>query len=117
VGLVDRAQAHARVLSTGQRKRLEMARALATGPRLLLLDEITGGVDQRSIPALVELVHRLHAEGTALVVIEHNMRVIMEISQRIVALHLGEVIAVGPPSRVGADSRVIEAYLGRTYAS
>lgn len=116
VGLADRAQAHARVLSTGQRKRLEMARALATRPRLLLLDEVTGGVDQRSIPGLVDLVLRLHAEGTALLVIEHNMSVIMEISQRVVALHLGEVIAVGPPRAVTSDPRVVEAYLGRGYA-
>jgi branched-chain amino acid transport system ATP-binding protein len=116
VGLTDRAHAHARVLSTGQRKRLEMARALATRPRLLLLDEITGGVDQRSIPGLVELVRQLHADGTALIVIEHNMRVIMGISQRVVALHLGEVIAVGPPAAVTSDARVIEAYLGRAYA-
>jgi len=115
VGLADRAGAHARVLSTGQRKRLEMARALATRPRLLLLDEITGGVDQRSIPALVELVRQLHAGGTALIVIEHNMRVIMGISQRVVALHLGEVIAVGSPAAVTSDARVIEAYLGRAY--
>ncbi len=115
VGLADRAHAHARVLSTGQRKRLEMARALATRPRLLLLDEITGGVDQRSIPGLVELVRQLHAGGTSLIVIEHNMRVIMGISQRVVALHLGEVIAVGPPARVTSDARVIEAYLGRAY--
>ncbi len=117
VGLADKADAHARVLSTGQRKRLEMARALASRPRLLLLDEVTGGVDQRSIPGLVELVRTLNATGVALVVIEHNMRVIMGISQRVVALHLGEVICDAPPQAVMNDHRVIEAYLGRAYAS
>jgi branched-chain amino acid transport system ATP-binding protein len=116
VGLGDRPEAYARVLSTGQRKRLELARALASGPRLLLLDEVTGGVDQGSIPGLVELVRQLHAQGTALVVIEHNMRVIMGISQRIVALHLGQVIADGPPSAIMNDAAVIEAYLGQVYA-
>ena len=115
VGLGGKEDAHARVLSTGQRKRLELARALATRPRLLLLDEVTGGVDQGSIPGLVELVRGVHADGMALLVIEHNMRVIMDISQRIVALHLGEVIGEGPPEAVARDARVIEAYLGRTY--
>ena len=115
VGLGGKEDAHARVLSTGQRKRLELARALAARPRLLLLDEVTGGVDQGSIPGLVELVRGVHAEGMALLVIEHNMRVIMDISQRIVALHLGAVIGDGPPEAVARDARVIEAYLGRTY--
>ena len=115
VGLGDRARAHARALSTGQRKRLELARALATGPRLLLLDEVTGGVDQATIPGLVRLVRDLHAGGLALVVIEHNMRVIMELSQRIVALQLGAVIANGAPADIVRDRRVIDAYLGETW--
>ena len=115
VGLGDRAGAHARALSTGQRKRLELARALATAPRLLLLDEVTGGVDQATVPALVRLVRELHARGLALIVIEHNMRVIMEISERIVALQLGEVIAHGTPAEIVRDRRVIDAYLGEAW--
>ena len=117
VGLGDRAAAHARGLSTGQRKRLELARALATRPRLLLLDEVTGGVDQATVPGLIRLVRELHATGLALVVIEHNMRVIMEISQRVVALQLGEVIADGPPVEIVRDRRVIDAYLGESWTA
>ena len=115
VGLADRAETHARGLSTGQRKRLELARALATRPRLLLLDEVTGGVDQATVPGLIRLVRDLHATGLALVVIEHNMRVIMEISQRIVALQLGQVIADARPAEIVRDRRVIDAYLGETW--
>jgi branched-chain amino acid transport system ATP-binding protein len=115
VGLAEKADAHGRTLSTGQRKRLELARALATQPRVLLLDEVTGGVDQRSIPGLVQLVRDLHAGGLTLLVIEHNMRVITAMAQRIIALYLGDVIADGTPDVVARDRAVVEAYLGQAY--
>jgi len=117
VGLIEKASAHARTLSTGQRKRLELARALATQPRVLLLDEVTGGVDQRSIPGLVELVRELHAGGVTLLMIEHNMRVVTAVAKRILALHMGELIADGAPDVVAREKKVVEAYLGQAYVA
>ena len=107
---------HAHGLSTGQRKRLELARAMATRPRLLLLDEVTGGVDQRTIPGLIELIERLRREGMTIVLIEHNMQVMMSLADRVVALHLGKKIAEGPPEAIRSDRAVIESYLGASYA-
>jgi branched-chain amino acid transport system ATP-binding protein len=89
---------------------------MATRPRLLLLDEVSGGVDQRSIPALVALIERLRERGTTLIVIEHNMQVLMSLADRIVALHLGRKIAEGTPETIRADRAVIESYLGAAYA-
>lgn len=116
VGIQHKAKDLARGLSTGQRKRLEMARAMATRPRLLLLDEITGGVDQPSIPGLIALVGRLREQGATLLVIEHNMRVIMELAETVVFLHLGEKVAEGPPRDIACHPRVVELYLGSGHA-
>jgi branched-chain amino acid transport system ATP-binding protein len=116
VGLLEKRHDNANRLSTGQRKRLEMARAMATQPRLLLMDEVTAGVDMRSIPGLIELVTRMQGQGLTLIVIEHNMQVLMSLANRIVALHLGRKIAEGTPEAVRADRDVIESYLGAAYA-
>ncbi len=116
VGIADKACDLARGLSTGQRKRLEMARAMATRPKLLLLDEVTGGVDQPSIPALMRLVARLREAGVTLLVIEHNMRVIMELADRIVFLHLGRKLVEGAPAAIAQHPDVVGLYLGHRHA-
>jgi len=112
VDLLEKRHHFARELSTGQRKRLELARGLATKPRLILMDEVTGGVDQRTIPGLVDLVLELKRQGMTIVTIEHNMQVMMRISDRILALFAGRRIAFGKPEDVRQDEAVVDAYLG-----
>ena len=114
VDLLEKRHHYARELSTGQRKRLELARGLAMQPKLILMDEVTGGVDQRTIPGLVDLVLELKRQGTTIVTIEHNMQVMMRISDRILALYSGRRIAFGPPQEVSGDPAVVDAYLGGT---
>ena len=116
VGLGARADASAAWASTGQRKRLEIARALAAGPRLLLLDEPFGGVDLPSVDSLVTLLHTLRASGLSLLVIEHNLDAMHRLADRVIAMHLGEAIAEGSPQAVTSDPRVVDAYLGTSGA-
>jgi len=112
VGLADQAHSPAAWASTGQRKRLEIARALATAPRLLLLDEPFGGVDRPSIDALIRLLAGLRSDGMTLLLIEHNLDAVHRLVDRVLAMHLGERIAEGTPQAVTADPRVVQAYLG-----
>ena len=112
VDLIEKRHHSAKELSTGQRKRLEMARAMAIDPKLLLMDEVTGGVDQKTIPGLVELVKKLKKTGVTIITIEHNINIIMEISDNVLALDQGKRIAFGEPKEIQNNKQVIDAYLG-----
>jgi ABC-type branched-chain amino acid transport systems, ATPase component len=112
VDLIEKRHHFARELSTGQRKRLEMARAMAIEPKLLLMDEVTGGVDQKTIPGLVELIIKLKKSGVTIVTIEHNINIIMEISDNVLALDQGKSIAFGSPKEIQNNKQVIDSYLG-----
>ena len=111
VGLSHRLHAIAGGLSTGERKRSAGPRP-CHAPRLLLLDEVSGGVDQRSLPGLVSLVKKVKAEGLTLLVIEHNLRVVTAVADRLVMLHLGRKVQDGDPHAVVNDPAVIDIYVG-----
>jgi ABC-type branched-subunit amino acid transport system ATPase component len=113
VGLADRAAAAAGALSYGQRKLLAFAAALMPDPELLLLDEPAAAVNPTMINQMKQHILALHRQGKTVLLVEHNMEVVMDISQRIVVLDHGQKIAEGPPGAIRRDARVVEAYFGR----
>lgn len=116
VGLADRATAMAGELTVAGARRLELAKALAMRPELLFLDEVMAGLRPQEIDQAVVLIRALKDEGVTIVAIEHVMKAILAISDVIFVLHEGKELLQGPPEKVAADSRVIEAYLGERYA-
>lgn len=115
VGLPDRADRQPGELSVADARRLELARAMAQRPRLLLLDEVMAGLRGSEIDPSLDLIHRLRADGVAIVCVEHVMRAIRSVSDDVLVLHHGRMLTMGPPQDVLADERVIEAYLGQRY--
>ena len=112
VGLKDRAASLPTDLSYGQRKTLEMARALGSHPKVLLLDEPVGGLSSRETDELVRIIRALRGQGLTVIVVEHNMRFIMGLADRISVLNFGKKIAEGSPDEIRGNPEVIAAYLG-----
>lgn len=111
-GLIDKANAPAGSLSLLQRKRLELARALATEPKLLLLDEIAGGLTEGECRSLVATIRNIHVSGIAVIWIEHVLHALNSVVERLLVLHFGKVIGIGKPDEIMASREVREIYLG-----
>jgi ABC-type branched-subunit amino acid transport system ATPase component len=114
VGMRERALTRAFNLSYGEQRRVEIARALAARPRLVLLDEPTAGMNPNEAAAVARLVREVAKEGRAVLLIEHNVRLVMELCHRVTVLNFGKVIARGTPAEIGKDPAVIAAYLGES---
>jgi branched-chain amino acid transport system ATP-binding protein len=112
IGLAERAREKARNLSYGEQRRVEIARALASEPRLLLLDEPTAGMNPVEVKAVAALIRKVASEGHSVLLIEHNVKLVMEVCDRITVLDFGKVICDGEPAAVAKDPAVIAAYLG-----
>jgi branched-chain amino acid transport system ATP-binding protein len=115
LGLLPKKDQLGRSLTIADRKRLEMAKALATDPELLLLDEVMAGLNSKETEEAIALVRAISKRGITLLIIEHVMQVIMSLSNKIAVLYHGEKIAEGPPGQIGHDEKVIKAYLGDEY--
>jgi len=115
VGLNDKSSLKAGSLNIAEMKKLELARALASEPELLLLDEILAGLNPSEIDESLKLLNKIHESGVTIIIIEHVMRAIMKLSQRIIVLQEGRVIADGSPKEIANDKMVIKAYLGERY--
>jgi branched-chain amino acid transport system ATP-binding protein len=114
IGLDHKANMLASALSLGEQKRLEVARALATAPELLLLDEICGGLSGAETRAMMDLLQRIRGSGTTIMYVEHDMKAIMAVCDRITVLNFGQKLAEGKPEEIQNDASVIEAYLGKS---